>query len=77
MYVHPEGSNWYDKNAICKNGVYILQDELLEIIENVGDVAFIIGGDFNARTGCEIDYVEDDIFEYLEGKEHSFLGFYI
>lgn len=71
-YIHPDGSSWYNKlNACCRNGIRIFQEKLLEIISDLPDIYLLCGGDFNARTGTNPDFVDDDIILHAESNEHT------
>ena len=48
-----------------------LREECLQYL----DSNIIIGGDFNARTSDTPDFVEDDIFEYVDKDNHSMWDF--
>lgn len=49
-YLPPANSAYYNETEIS-NGVSIMEECILDLIENVGDLPFILFGDLNARTG--------------------------
>jgi len=73
VYIQPEGSTWYRKRA-TKNGLTILLESLLDILDTLGDVYVLIGGDYNAWTGESPDYVEDTIAIQLGTDHFDFLS---
>lgn len=76
-YIHPERSSWYDQSLYSTHSISLFQDELLDILYDVGDVACVLGGDFNAKTGRECYYVDDNIIhgQYRDGPENRFCDF--
>ena len=67
-YLPPENSRYYEETDIF-NGVSLLEDCLLEIGEEYGDLPCIVCGDLNSRTGMcnsvNIDPV-DEISAFVE-----------
>ncbi|XP_077996531.1 uncharacterized protein LOC144449832 [Glandiceps talaboti] len=64
VYIPPEHSTFYnDLNS--DNGVELFEGQLVEVISKLPDVDVIVTGDFNARTGCESDYIIDDDPKYV------------
>lgn len=49
-YVPPEGSNFYSFIGEEKNGISILESNLLDYVANIGDYYIILNGDLNSRT---------------------------
>lgn len=52
VYLPPSGSPYYADTEIT-NGVALVEQCVLDIIEKFGDLEFMLLGDFNARTGVE------------------------
>ena len=50
VYIPPISSNYYRETEI-HNGVALVEQCILDLIEEIGEVPFILLGDFNARTG--------------------------
>ena len=76
VYIQPEGSTWYEKlESHCTNGITLFQEKLLEILSDLTDVYALCGGDFNARTGVQSDFVEDDIILYIANQANSMWDF--
>ena len=76
VYVQPEGSTWYDKlSPHCKNGILLFQESLMDIVSNLPDVYILCGGDYNARTGSNPDFIEDDLLDYSENQNTSYWDF--
>jgi hypothetical protein len=50
MYIPPSNSVYYAENEI-DNGVSLLEQCLIDVFEEVGDIPIIVCGDLNARTG--------------------------
>ena len=71
-YLPHEKSPYYEETDIY-NGVYLLEDCLLDLIRVCGDIPFIICGDLNARTAFmnarDVDPI-DDICE-MNSDNHS------
>ena len=65
VYIPPVDSPYYKETEIT-NGITMLEDCMVDIIRQVGDLPFILCGDFNARTGC-VNVVngscESDVFD--------------
>ena len=69
VYVPPSGSPFYDDKDIS-DGITILEQCIIDMIEVHGDCSIMLMGDFNARTGfanacfsCELQDVECDVVE--------------
>jgi hypothetical protein len=73
VYLPPSNSAYYSETEIS-NGVVMLEQCLLDITEEMGDVSFLLLGDFNSRTGssnaCDVD-IDDLAFDL--NNEHSTL----
>ena len=52
VYLPPSSSSYYHETDI-QNGVAMTEQCTLDVVENLGDLPFILSGDFNARTGNE------------------------
>jgi hypothetical protein len=57
-YLPPITSNYYAETEL-QNGVALLEQCILDLIELYGDVPLILIGDLNARTGCENSHDSD------------------
>lgn len=67
-YFPPENSAYYEETDIY-NGVSLLEDCLLDIVRECGDLPFIICGDLNARTGSTQAGTRDPIDNIYEMNE--------
>ena len=77
VYISPEYSTWYNNKA-CHCGITLLQESLMDVLQHVGDVSILLGGgggggDFNARTGVDLDFVKDDILSSLQINNCDYL----
>ena len=80
VYLPPSSSPYYADTEI-NNGVAMLEQCIMDILEESGDVNFILLGDFNSRTGSqnshELDFDEfpldiahnDDVQEAVEANK--------
>ena len=65
IYLPPQKSKYYSDTDIY-NGVYLLENCILDVFESHGDLPFIIMGDLNARTGsanASEDCLPDDVID--------------
>ena len=65
MYVSPEGSPIYsDETGL--NGIEILENKLLQIIQKFPDASLMLAGDFNnARCGYLQDLLDNDNIDFI------------
>ena len=73
VYIHPENSSWY-KHQDNHCGIDMFQEELTDVLQLVGNVPVLLGGDFNARTGLSLDFVEDVILSALNMEYCDFMS---
>ena len=57
-YIPPEGSSVYTNNTDVNIDPYQLIEEDIIRYQELGDIMLM--GDFNARTACNIDFIEND-----------------
>ena len=62
-YVSPERSVIYETGN--GNGIDILNNKITAILSDFPDVAFLLAGDFNARTKNLDDYIPSDDIDYI------------
>jgi len=62
-YVSPERSVIYETGN--GNGINILNNRITAILSDFPDVAFLLAGDFNARTKHLDDYIPSDDVDYI------------
>ena len=62
-YVSPERSVIYQTGN--GNGIDILNNKIMAILSDFPDVAFLLAGDFNARTKNLADYIPSDDVDYI------------
>ena len=67
-YVVPEHGPLYDSMDL-KDGIVILEEQLLQVIRDE-NVHILLSGDFNARTGCKQQKL-DDMSNYMPGSEED------
>ena len=58
-YISPQYSTVYGYLP-SRNGVELLENEILDLMTKLPDVHIIVAGDLNARTGVEPDFIFDD-----------------
>ena len=59
-YVPPVDSPYYKETDIV-SGISVLEDCMLDVTKQVGELPFILCGDLNARTGCKnVKYSKSD-----------------
>ena len=51
-YTPPANSVYYKETEIT-NGISLIEQFIMDVIETVGDLSLIVFGDLNARTGSE------------------------
>ncbi|KAK7506236.1 hypothetical protein BaRGS_00002348 [Batillaria attramentaria] len=58
VYVPPCNSEYYTEIEI-ENGITMVEQCILDVLEHVGDVELLLCGDFNARTGvvCRVSMI--------------------
>ena len=61
-YISPENSSIYEENA---NGLDMLQKNMMYILGFYPNARVVLMGDFNARTGNLLDYIENDNIDYI------------
>ena len=65
-YIPPEGSTFYTDES---NSITLLENDLIQAIEQAGTQYILILGDFNSRTGTQLDFIYDDSSENLPMDE--------
>ena len=60
VYLPPSSSSYYHETDI-QNGVAMIEQCILDVIESLGDLPIILFGDFNARTGNENSDAADTV----------------
>ena len=60
VYLPPSSSSYYHETDI-QNGVAMIEQCILDVIESLGDLPLILFGDFNARTGNENSDAADTV----------------
>lgn len=66
VYVPPANSDYY-KDTEIENGISIVEQCILDLMEQCGDVDFMVCGDLNARTGSrspEMNNLPDDLVDW-------------
>ena len=61
-HISPENSSVYEENA---NGIDMLQENMKYILGFYPNARVVLMGDFNARTGKLLDYIENDNIDYI------------
>jgi hypothetical protein len=70
VYIPPPNSVYYKETEI-ENGIYLLEQCILDLYEEYGEVPLLVFGDLNARTGCtnaRVTYLSDYYLD--EDNEH-------
>ena len=72
VYIPPPNSVYYKETEI-ENGIYLLEQCIIDLYEEYGEVPLLVFGDLNARTGCTnardtylSDYYLDEDNEHVE-----------
>ena len=64
LYISPEGSTIYSDDTGL-NGIDILENKLLQIIQKYPDASLMLAGDFNARCGDFQDILVNDNIDFI------------
>ena len=74
-YIPPSGSPYYDNKSVS-NGIYLLEEYLLQLYAQHDDCSIVVCGDLNARTGRsnvgnQSDYsnMREDVFSNLRNSQ--------
>ncbi len=68
VYLPPTSSSYYRETEI-HNGIALIEQCVMDIVEDLGDVPFILFGDFNARTGNKNPENEQVAFNIFEDED--------
>ena len=68
VYLPPTSSTYYRETEI-HNGIALIEQCVMDIVEDLGDVPFILFGDFNARTGNKNPENEQVAFNIFEDED--------
>jgi len=75
-YLPPENAKYYEETDIY-NGVSMLEDCLIEVVKEHGDLPLILFGDLNSRTGtCNFSNTDplDGIYELIDENHDNNCG---
>ena len=67
VYLPPTSSTFYRETEI-HNGIALIEQCVMDIVEDLGDVPFILFGDFNARTGNR-NPENEQVFNIFEDED--------
>ena len=70
VYLPPTSSTYY-RETETHNGIALSDQCVMDIVEDLGHVPFILFGDFNARTGNKNPENEQGAFNILEDEDEE------
>ena len=70
VYLPPTSSTYY-RETETHNGIALCDQCVMDIVEDLGHVPFILFGDFNARTGNKNPENEQGAFNILEDEDEE------